>query len=279
MVTSVVLLGTGNPNPDPKRLGPSLAVIVDDQAYIVDAGPGLIRRAAEAYERGIEPLRVDRLKYLLLTHLHSDHTIGIPDIMLTPWVMERKTPLNIYGPVGTEDMAKHITYAYEKDINFRRKGLERANDIGWRAVVKEIGAGIVFENEKVRISAFDVKHTNWDASFGYRFETEDGTVVISGDCTPSPNLVKEYSGADILVHEVYSTTGFEGHSDKWKAYHSSAHTSSKELAQIASLVKPRTLVLYHSLLWGVDDQVLLEEINEHYKGKVIFGNDLDVIDL
>jgi ribonuclease BN (tRNA processing enzyme) len=279
MSSSVVLLGTGNPNPDPKRSGPSVAVIVDNEAFIVDAGPGLIRRAAAAYGLGIEQLRTDRLGYLFLTHLHSDHTVGLPDILLTPWVMERKVPLNIFGPAGTEDMVKHITYAYEKDINVRRKGLEKANDIGWRSIVKEIGPGTVFENETVRISAFNVKHTSWDIAFGYRFETRDGTIVISGDCSPTPDLIDNYSGADILVHEVYSTTGFKGHSEKWKAYHSSAHTSSKQLSEIASLVRPRSLVLYHTLLWGAKEDDLLEEIRQTYDGEVILGNDLDIIHL
>jgi ribonuclease BN (tRNA processing enzyme) len=254
-------------------------VIVDEEAFIVDAGPGLVRRAAAAYGRGIGSLRADKLNYLFLTHLHSDHTIGLPDILLTPWVMERKTPLTIFGPKGTEDMVKHITYAYEKDINVRRKGLERANDVGWRSVVSEIGPGTVFENENVRISAFKVRHTSWDAAFGYRFETKDGTVVISGDCSPTPDLIDHYSGADILVHEVYSITGFMGHSEKWRDYHRSAHTSSAELAEIALKVLPKKLVLYHTLLWGASEQDLMDEISSVHKGEIILGNDLDVITL
>ena len=279
MTTSVVLLGTGNPNPDPKRSGPSVAVVVDDEAYIVDAGPGIVRRAAAAYSRGVGPLRPERLRYLFLTHLHSDHTIGLPDILLTPWVMERNAPLNIFGPIGTGDMVKHLTYAYEKDINVRRKGLERANDVGWRSIVKEIGSGLVIDNDKVRISAFNVKHTSWDAAFGYRFETKDGVIVISGDCSPTPDLIEQYSDVDILVHEVYSTTGYKGHSEKWKAYHSSAHTSSEQLAGIASEARPGKLVLYHTLLWGASRHDLEKEISEIYDGEIIFGNDLDMITL
>jgi ribonuclease BN (tRNA processing enzyme) len=279
MTTSVVLLGTGNPNPDPRRSGPSVAVIVDDEAYIVDAGPGMVRRAAEAFEKGVKALKPAKLRFLFLTHLHSDHTLGLPDIMFTPWVMERNAPLSIYGPPGTEDMVKHITYAFEKDINVRRRGLEKANDIGWRTVVKEIKQGTVFESEKVCITAFEVKHTSWDHAFSYRFDTDDGTVVISGDCIPSPEMIKVYSGADILVHEVYSTKGFQGHSEKWKDYHESAHTSSKQLAEIANSVRPKKLVLYHTLLWGASKKDLINEISDPYDGEVIFGNDLDKFDL
>jgi ribonuclease BN (tRNA processing enzyme) len=277
MVTSIVFLGTGNPNPDPDRSGPSVAVIVEDEAYIVDAGPGIVRRAADAFRNGIGQLRADKLRNLLLTHLHSDHTIGIPDILLTPWVMERESPLNIYGPPGTEDMVRHITYAYEKDINVRRRGLEKANDFGWRAKVKEIRSGTVLETDLLRISAFEVKHASWDKAFGYRFQSDDGTIVISGDCAPTPGLIKEYSGADILVHEVYSIKGFEGHTEKWKEYHRSAHTSSLELAEIASKARTRKLVLYHSLLWGASENDLMDEITSAYNGEVLLVKDLDVI--
>ena len=116
MTTSVVLLGTGNPNPDPRRSGPSVAVIVDDDAYIVDAGPGIVRRAAAAFEKGVEALRPAKLRFLFLTHLHSDHTLGLPDIMLTPWVMERNAPLSIYAAKAGKDVysEKPVTLTIEQ---------------------------------------------------------------------------------------------------------------------------------------------------------------------
>lgn len=279
MTTSVVLLGTGNPNPDPGRSGPSVAVVVDNEAFIVDAGPGVVRQAQAAYQKGIEALRSDRLKTLFLTHLHSDHTIGLPDVIFTPWVMERREPLKVFGPPGTKDMVKHTTYAMEKDIIVRRRGLERANDTGWRTAVSEIEEGTVYNGEKVDVRAFKVKHGIWDHAFGYRFITDDGSVVVSGDCTPSPGLEENYRGADILVHEVYSTSGLDGRSDNWKAYHTSAHTSSKELARMAQASRPKLLVLYHQLLWGIPEEVLMDEISSIYEGQVISGKDLDIFDV
>jgi len=279
MTTSIVLLGTGNPNPDPDRSGPSVAVIVNDNTYIFDAGPGIVRRAQEACSRGIDQLHSRRLNRLFLTHLHSDHTIGIPDILLTPWVMERKEPLKIFGPKGTEDMMKHLTYAYEKDIDARRRGLEKANDIGWRSEVTEISEGEVYQDEGVLIMAFRVKHSNWDEAYGYRIVTDEGTIVISGDCSPEPDQAQRYMGADILVHEVYSTNGFRGHSEKWKSYHEGAHTSSTQLAQIATKVRPDRLICYHTLLWGATEKELLDEISSEYNGKVIIGKDLDTFTL
>ena len=123
--------------------------------------------------------------------------------------------------------------------------------------------------------AFRVKHSNWDEAFGYRVVTDDGTIVISGDCSPEPDQADIYMGADILVHEVYSTKGFEGHSDKWKAYHEGAHTSSSQLAKIAAKVRPSRLICYHTLLWGATEKDLMKEISSEYDGKVTIGNDLD----
>jgi len=279
MTTNVVLLGTGNPNPDPQRSGPSLAVVVDDAAYIVDAGPGVVRQAQSAFLKGVGALRADRLGMLFLTHLHSDHTVGLPDMMFTPWVMERKEPLRIFGPPGTQDMVKHLTYAFEKDINVRRKGLERANDTGWRSVVKEFKGGHIYSDDKVDVSAFRVKHGDWDHAFGYRFITDDGVVVVSGDCSPTPDLDENYKGADVLVHEVYSTAGFEGRPEGWKAYHSSSHTSTLELGQMAKKARPKLLVLYHQLFWGRPEEELIKEISSIYDGPVISGSDLDIFSL
>ncbi|MGA1866455.1 MAG: MBL fold metallo-hydrolase [Thermoplasmatota archaeon] len=276
MATSVVMLGTGNPNPDPARSGPSVAVVVDGEAYIVDAGPGVVRKAQAAFQKGIEALRPDRLRTLFLTHLHSDHTLGLPDMMLTPWVMERREPLRIMGPPGTSDMVKHLMYAYEKDIMVRRTGLEKANDTGWRTVVEEIGPGSSYVDDKVEVMAFSVRHGSWDHAFGFRFITRDGCVVISGDCSPMPGLELNYTGADILVHEVYSTSGLEVRPENWNAYHKDSHTSSVELARMADQARPKLLVLYHQLTWGMSEDRFLKEISRIYDGPVISANDLDV---
>ncbi|MBI3834339.1 MAG: MBL fold metallo-hydrolase [Planctomycetes bacterium] len=123
--TRVVLLGTGTPNADPEHSGPAVAIVVDDTAYLVDCGPGVVRRAAAAYEKGIAALEPSKLRLLYVSHLHSDHTVGLPDLLLTPWVLGRDAPLVVYGPVGIKNMTDHIEQAYEEDIHMRIDGLER----------------------------------------------------------------------------------------------------------------------------------------------------------
>lgn len=274
--THVVLLGTGTPNAEPDRSGSALAVIVNGTPYLVDAGPGVVRRAAAAHRNGVDPLRLANLRHLFITHLHTDHTLGLPDLIFTPWVLDRDQPLELYGPSGTALMVEHIHAAYEEDIRIRLDGLEPANPHGYKVNTHEIGPGLTYEDANVRVTAFSVRHGVWEQSFGYKFESSDRVVVISGDAVPSESIVENCSGCDVLVHEVYSQAGFEGRDSVWQRYHAGSHTSSIQLAELASRARPGLLVLYHQLYWGVSDQDLLAEILAGYDGRVVSGRDLEV---
>jgi ribonuclease BN (tRNA processing enzyme) len=274
--TQLVLLGTGTPNADPDRSGPAVAIVVNDTPYLVDCGPGVVRRAAAAYRAGISGLQVKKLTRAFITHLHTDHTVGYPDLIFTPWVLERDEPLEVYGPKGIAAMTHHILKAYEEDIKIRLEGLEPANTEGYKVNVHEIEPGVIYEDENVNVKAFAVRHGSWAQAFGYRFETPDRTIVISGDTTPTRSVIENCNRCDVLVHEVYSQAGFERRSHVWRKYHSSFHTSSVELAKIASEARPGLLVLYHQLLWGTSEEGLLEEIRQGYDGRVVSGHDLDV---
>lgn len=273
----VVLLGTGTPNADPERSGPCTAVVVDGVAYLVDAGPGVVRRAAAAARtKGVEGLRVPRLERVFLTHLHTDHTLGLADLVFTPWVLEREAPLRIWGPKGTKSMAEHLVAAYSEDVRTRLDGLEPANATGHRVEVTEIGPGVVHRDERVTVTAFRVHHGSWKEAFGYRFETGDRVIVISGDCRPTEALVEAAKGADLLVHEVYSLEKWKTRPPVWQRYHAAFHTSTKELAEIAEKTKPKQLVLTHQLFWGATPEELVAEIRALYGGPVVSGSDLDV---
>lgn len=267
--TKVILLGTGTPNADPDRWGPALAILSNNQPYIVDFGPGVVHRAVEA---GID---VTKLTRAFLTHLHSDHTVGYPDLILTPWVLGRAEPLEVYGPPGIKHMTQHILQAYKEDIRERSEGLQPSNDQGWRVNAREIKAGIVYKDSYVQVEAFEVDHGSWRA-FGYKFITADRTIVISSDTAPTETIVEKARGCDILIHEVYSLAGFAKRPADWQRYHASVHTSSRQLAEMASKARPKLLILYHQLFWGVSEEELLREITEVYDGKVVSGKDLEV---
>jgi ribonuclease Z len=268
--TKVILLGTGTPNAAPSRSGPATAIVVNGSVYLVDCGPGVVRRAAAA------GLRMTELKRVFITHLHSDHTAGFSDLILTPWVLERTAPLEAYGPPGLKTMSEHIIAAYAEDIEIRVKGLEGANPTGYQVVAHEVQPGVIYKDANVTVKAFRVPHGSWKHAYGYRFEAKDRTIVISGDTTFTRDMVEQARGADLLIHEVYCEAGFATRSEKWKKYHASFHTASRDLARIAAEAKPKLLVLYHVLLWGQSEQQLLKEVREIYKGPIAVGRDLQV---
>lgn len=288
--TKVVVLGTGTPNADPDRSGPCVAVIVGENSYLVDFGPGLVRRAAQAYRQGIDALKVSNLKRAFLTHLHSDHSGGYSDLILSPWVLERNEPLKVFGPKGLNDMTTHILAAYSADINERIFGLEQANKEGIKVEVDEISPGEIYKDEFVTVEAIPVIHGSFE-SYAYKFKTPDKIVVISGDTSPCENLINAAKDCDILVHEVYYTQGVHSRSPQWKKYHTSVHTSAIELGEIASKIKPNLLVMYHQLYMidsinGNDSELsnkieevekeIMKEVRENYKGNVISAKDLGV---
>ncbi len=269
MSSKIILLGTGTPNPDPERLGPSIAIVVNGSLYLVDFGAGVVRQIAAA---GISVSKINRA---FLTHLHSDHTIGYPDIILTPGVIGRNDSLEVYGPKGFTEMTNHIMEAYEIDIRERIQGLEPANQKGYIVHTHEIQEGLVYSDDNVKVEAFRVDHGSLE-SYGYKFILPERTIVISGDTCPSENLIKYAMGCDILIHEVYSVEGLKGRTEDWRRYHSSAHTSTRELVEIANKVRPNLLILYHQLFMNQSGEKLLQEITEQYDGNVVSGNDLDV---
>jgi ribonuclease BN (tRNA processing enzyme) len=286
--TQVVLLGTGTPLPDPERSGPCTAVVINGTPYLVDVGTGVVRRAAAARNKGVKALEPTNLKIAFITHLHSDHTLGFADLMLTPWVMGRKDPLEVYGPPGTQAMAEYIVKAYDVDIKARTtREPEHSNTTGYKVNVHEIKPGTVYKDANVKVTTFSVLHGEL-AAFGYRFETPDRTIVISGDTMPSPALLENCRGCDILIHEVYTNASFDLVPPEWQQYRRTYHTSSRELADLATKAKPGLLILYHRANPGCDqvrteecrnagsEEQLLKEMHEYYNGKIVAGHDLDI---
>ena len=274
--TTVVVLGTGTPSADPERSGPSVAVVVNDHAYLVDCGPGVVRRAAAAEKNGFEALKPTQLNIVFMTHLHSDHTLGFPDLIFSPWVLGRKEPVQAYGPRGLRSMTRHIEKAWGEDIRIRRNGLEQANATGYKVVVHEISPGLVYRDENVLVTAFPVKHGTWKYAFGYRLETKDRRIVISGDTAPSEEVVKMCDGCDLLLHEVYNPHGDELKEAHWKEYFGLFHTSPAELADVARKAHPKMQVVYHQVLERLPESDLIDQFRHEYSGDFVFAKDLGV---
>jgi len=267
----IIMLGTGNPNPDPQRMGPSVAVVSGAHVYIVDCGPGVVRRAVQA---GIQ---MEQLTRLFVTHLHSDHTVGYPDLIFTPAVTGRLQPFEAYGPAGLEAMTGHILAAWKEDMDIRLHGLEPSVAEAYVVRAHDVEPGEIYRDDAVRVRAFAVNHGTWKHAYGYRFELRDKVIVISGDTTQSDSLAEAAKRCDILVHEVYSEKGWKARTPDWKRYHAAFHTSGVDMGRLAAKVRPGKLVLYHVLAMGETKDEVLGEIREHFDGEVIYGDDLQVI--
>jgi len=285
--TRVVLLGTGTPGPDPDRSGPATAIVVDDAVYLVDFGPGVVRRAsAAARVKGIAALEPTRLRVAFVTHLHSDHTVGYPDLILTPWVLGRRVPLEVYGPAGIKSMTANILEAYSADFATRSAHFDEklyavgSFPEGHKVNAHEITAGVVYKDSNVTVTAFRTKHAM--ESYGYRFDTADRSIVISGDTNPTQATIDACNGCDVLMHEVLTKEWLAKRPD-FQGYAARFHTTTAQLTELATKARPRLLILYHASIAirpSVDSErstpaTLLHEMSG-YAGRVVVGRDLDV---
>ena len=275
--TKLIVLGSGTPNPDPDRAGSAYAVVVNETPYLIDFGPGIIRRAASLsppWGGEIKAMTVKNFEHAFLTHIHSDHSSGLADLLLTPWIMGRDKKLNLYGPKGLEQMASSTLEAFKDDIDYRIYGTQPSNNVGYKFNFHLLAEGLVYEDENISVEAFKVSHGSFNDAYGFRFTSKDRVIVFSGDTGPSKTLEKFASGADILVHEVYSVAKFKEKTKDWQNYHKNHHTSSYEVAKIASRAKPKLLLLSHILFWGATNDEILEEIKEFYDGGVGIAEDM-----
>ena len=279
--TKLIVLGSGTPNPDPNRAGSGYAIVVNETPYLIDFGPGIIRRAASMsppWGGKIEAMTVKNFEHAFLTHIHSDHSSGLADLLLTPWIMGRNKKLNLYGPEGLEQMAASTLQAYEDDINYRIYGTQPSNKVGYKFNFHLLNEGLIYKDKNISVEAFKVPHGSFDDAYGFRFTSKDKVIVFSGDTGPSKTLEKFAAGADILVHEVYSNAGFLEKTKDWQLYHQGHHTSTFELGEIASRAKPKLLLLSHILFWGSTVDEVLKETQSTYSGEIKIAEDLMIIE-
>jgi ribonuclease Z len=273
---TVTLLGTGNPRPE-ARGGPSILVEGDGRALVFDAGRG-------ATEKLFALDRLARADALFLTHLHSDHTVGIPDLWLTGWIFGRSAPLRVRGPAGTAELCRNLERAYAFDVHTRRDVDEKLPAEGARLIATEIGNGAVVAEGALRVTAFLVDHGPVRPALGYRVEFGPRSVVLSGDTRPSENLVKFARGADLLIHEVIApdaeragaSASFSREQRERIIAH---HTTPEDAGRIFSRVKPKLAVYSHIVPSFVTATDLVAPTRKTYSGPLDVGEDGMVIEV
>jgi ribonuclease Z len=264
----VHLLGTGSPLPATFRFGPSILVEAGGAKFLFDAGRGPIQRL---HTLGIPFGEVDKL---FLTHLHSDHTIGIPDVYLTGWLRGRKVPLRVWGPAGTESMMRYMVKSFDYDIRIR---LEQ--NPGSQVETTEFTAGVVYRKDGVTITAFEVDHGPVKPAFGFRIDYGGRSVVLSGDTKYSESLVRHAKGVDLLVHEVAAGSDELMRNSPIVRNVVGIHTEPEMAGKVFSETAPRLAVYSHIVLFGVSEAQLEERTRRTYAGPLVIGEDLMSFDI
>ncbi|MEY2459650.1 MAG: hypothetical protein QOG30_1480 [Acidimicrobiaceae bacterium] len=265
--TVIVTLGTGTPRPLPDVMGPATAIVVGQRVFLFDAGEGVERRLAAAH------LPINGVTALFVTHLHSDHVLGLADLIFTSWTSGRDQPFPVFGPPGTKAMIEHLYEAFAVDINEREFDFGVAG--GYRVSAHEISPGVAYDSGGVRITAFAVDHGRLTA-YGYRIDTPTRSIVISGDTRPSETLVRMATGVDVLIHEIQPSgpTQLAGRpSVDWAKYIAGHHTTAIQLGELAARAKPKLLIVSHNGRRAPAAQ-LLTDIRRAFGGNVVIAEDL-----
>jgi ribonuclease Z len=272
----VTLLGTGAPPPRLDRFGPSTLVEVGEEKFIFDAGRGAMQRLHQL------AIPFSEISGLFLTHHHSDHVVGFPDLWLTGWIGrpwgQRAQPLPVYGPEGTQQMMEHLPLAFHVDIRVRSRSYPPD---GVRLDAHEIRQGAVFDRDDIRISAFEVDHGGEELpAYGYRIDYQGRSAVLSGDTTFNENLIDHAQGADLLVHEVTAVSGKAAEDPQQLKRIGANHTTPDQAGEVFARVRPKLAVYNHLLLFGsARPEDLIPATRPKYDGRLIVGEDLLQIDV
>jgi ribonuclease Z len=280
----VTLLGTGTPQPSIERFGPATLIEAGGQYFLFDCGRGATQRLWQ------QKVQLGRVTNLFLTHLHSDHTVGIPDLWLTGWIGaaygQRKTPFEVWGPAGTAEMMHGLETAYSWDVKARSEEKNKT-DSGVMVNTHTITEGIVYEKEGIKITAFLVDHSDFiDSALGYRFDYKGHSVVVSGDTRYSENLIKHAKDVDVLIHEVIVVRQELLAKSPLARQIINLHTTPEQAGKIFSLTKPKLAVYSHIAMPLIDLSIppptandLILQTRKTYAGRLEVGEDLMVIDI
>ena len=271
---TVTVLGSGTPIPTADQYGAAILVQAGGQDLMFDCGRGCTSRLAQI-DRGL----ITSVEQLFITHLHSDHIVGIDDLWLNGWVQGRDTPLSVHGPIGTKRFFTHLKEAFSEDINIRiTKGIPATTDGIGMAMTDNDKDAVVYEKDGVKVTAFLVDHQPVEPAFGYRIDYAGRSVIISGDTTFSENLIKNSMGADVILHEVLSPSmvGYLKNNFTEKQMNSvlAIHTTTEQAAEIFAETKPRLAAYYHTRISPKDESGLISVTGETFDGDVIVAKDL-----
>jgi ribonuclease Z len=272
----ITMLGTGVPTPAMERFGPSTLVEAGGEALLFDAGRGALQRLFQ-----LKP-PISEVRRIFLTHLHSDHIVGLPDVWLTGWLNGRpKEPLRIWGPRGTKEMMAHLDKAFQFDIRIRLYDDQPLPE-GVVVLAEDIEKGVVYENNGVKVTAFEVDHFPIVPSLGYRIDYNEHSAVLSGDTRFYEPLISQAQGTDVLVHEVLVADMLRGASPDNNEFMERViahHTTPEQAGEVFTRVQPKLAVYTHIIPVNATAEDVIPPTRKTYAGPLEVGEDLMVIDI
>jgi ribonuclease Z len=271
----VTLLGTGTPHPTMKRFGPSILVQAGGKTLLFDCGRGITQRLFQV------KMPFGKVDHVFLTHLHSDHVIGIPDLWLTGWLgapfARRKGPFRITGPEGTAAMMANLEKAFAWDIKTRHED-QRLPLENVAVAATDMKGGVVYDEGGLKVSAVKVNHGDKiDLAYGYRVEYGGRAVMMSGDTRYTEALVAAAKGADLIIHSVAAISPALLKKSKVMRAILSHHSEPEDTARVFNAVKPKLAVYSHIVTYGQKDADIMTRVKAKYDGDVRMGRDLMAI--
>ena len=279
--SKLILLGTaGGPSPKPNRAASAQAIVIGDRIYVIDCGNGVARQLVLAGQK------LDQLAHIFITHHHSDHNADYGNLLLLAWANNLATSVSSWGPPPLKRMTRQFLALNQTDIGIRIADEGRVDPAKLIKPNELRQAGLVMADDRVRVTAALVDHPPVVPSFAYRFDSADRSIVISGDCRPSPALVALAKGADVLVHEVMHLPSLEvliasePNAKTLREHLIASHTSTEQVGKLATEAGVRTLVLSHFVPGGypfLSDSIWFDAVRPHFAGELIIGRDLMMI--
>ncbi len=276
--TRLILLGTGGgPRPRKVSSAPAQVIVANGTLYVVDCGNGVARQLAFA------DLPLPKLRHVFITHHHSDHNADYGNLIWLAWAAGLRTRVDTWGPPPLETMTKLFFEMNAYDINIRIADEGRTPLVPLVHVHESSQGGPVMQDENVKVTAALVHHPPVVPSFGYRFDASDRSIVISGDTTPSDNLIRLAQGADVLVHEALYVPGVDRmlarvpNAPTLRQSIMSHHTTAEDAGRVAQAAGVKTLVLSHLVPPddpNISEQMWIDAARVHFRGPVIVGKDL-----
>ena len=275
----LTFLGTGAPRPSPTRYGPSILLEAGETKLLVDAGPGMRQRIFQA--GGFELLT--DINTVLITHLHFDHTIELPNLWLTGWLFGRKTNMKVYGPEGTAAFMDHFEKAFDWDLRYRY--LTNVHKEGSDLITEDIKPGVFYNQNGIKITAFDVAHLPLNpeteellglegATFGYRVDYKGRSVIFSGDTRslPGSKIIEMSKGVDVLIHETQIPYPGESKEAKLANVSMIVHSTPAQVAHVFNEARPRLGIYSHIIPPETTRDELLSMTD--YDGRMEVAEDL-----